>query len=147
MLALTPLTLARLTLAGGVTPDNTPHGYNLTFAIPIALFAAVAVTLYLLLGRPHRRIPAYRGTPAAGAAAPHPDSARSAAVAGGLSLAAGGGHVESHLEPAGPAYAPAGGPEPGGPEPGGPEPGEGGPAAGAGAEGEAGPGAPAGDGR
>jgi|SRR5580658_5618848 hypothetical protein len=58
MPALTALTLARLTLASGITPDNTPHGYNLTFALPVAFFAAVAVTLYLLLGRPHRRIPA-----------------------------------------------------------------------------------------
>jgi hypothetical protein len=97
--------LTALTLAGGVTPDNTPHGYNLTFALPLAFFAVVAVVLYLLLGRPHRRIPAFRGRPAAGAAAPPADSARSAAVAGGLSLAAGGGHAESHLEPPGPTYA------------------------------------------
>jgi len=47
----------RLILAA-VSPDNTPHGYNLTFAIPMVLFAVIAAVLYLLFSRPHRRIPA-----------------------------------------------------------------------------------------
>ena len=48
--------MSRLILAA-VTPDNTPHGYNWTFAFPMLLFIAVALVLYLLLGRPHRRVP------------------------------------------------------------------------------------------
>ena len=47
-----------LAVVAAVTPDNTPHGYNLTFAVPVALFAVVAVALYLLFSRPHHRIPA-----------------------------------------------------------------------------------------
>jgi hypothetical protein len=100
-------------LAGGVTPDNTPHGYNLTFAIPIALFAVVAVVLSLKLGRPHRRIPARPAAAsgatavASGTAAPQADAAQAAAIAGGLSVAPGGGQAESHLEPAGHTYAEA----------------------------------------
>jgi hypothetical protein len=95
-----------LRVLAAVTPDNTPHGYNLTFAVPIALFAVVAVALYLLFSRPHRRIPARRGAlPARGLAAPGADAARAAAVAGGLAVAAGGGAAESHLEPAGHIYA------------------------------------------
>jgi hypothetical protein len=61
-----------LTLAAGITPDNTPHGYNLTFAIPVALFAVVAVVLYLMFSRPHRRIPARPAAARAGTAAPDP---------------------------------------------------------------------------
>jgi hypothetical protein len=48
--------VSRLILAA-VTPDNTPHGYNWTFGFPMLLFIAVALVLYLLLGRPHRRVP------------------------------------------------------------------------------------------
>ena len=47
----------RLILAA-VTPDNTPHGYNLTFAFPMLLFIIIGGILYLLFSRPHRRIPA-----------------------------------------------------------------------------------------
>jgi len=94
-----------LTVLAAVTPDNTPHGYDLTFAVPIALFAVVAIALYLMFGRPHRRVPARRGElPARQLAPPEPDAARAAAVAGGLSVAAGGGSAESHLEPAGHVY-------------------------------------------
>jgi len=46
----------RLILAG-VTPDNTPGGYYYTFLFPMVLFIVVAVILYLLFARPHRRIP------------------------------------------------------------------------------------------
>jgi hypothetical protein len=95
-----------LAAVAAVTPDNTPHGYNLTFAVPIVVFAVVAVALYLLFSRPHQRIPARRGVlPAGRLAAPDADAARAAAVAGGLAVAAGGGAAESHLEPAGHVYA------------------------------------------
>jgi len=40
-----------------VNPDNTPHGYNWTFAFPMLLFIIIALILYALLSRPHRRIP------------------------------------------------------------------------------------------
>jgi hypothetical protein len=94
-----------LRVLAAVAPDNTPHGYDLTFAVPIVLFAVVAVALYLLLSRPHRRVPARRGVlPARPLAPPDPDAARAAAVAGGLSVAAGGGAAESHLEAAGHVY-------------------------------------------
>jgi hypothetical protein len=46
----------RLILAA-VTPDNTPHGYNWTFAFPMLLFIVVGLILYVLFSRPHRRVP------------------------------------------------------------------------------------------
>jgi len=41
-------------LMASVTPDNTPHGYNLTFAFPMLMFIIVAGALYLRFRRPHR---------------------------------------------------------------------------------------------
>jgi hypothetical protein len=90
-------------ILSAVTPDNTPHGYNLTFAFPMLLFIVVGAILYLLFSRPHARIPGHRALRPARAVAPDPGAARAAAVAGGLPTAAGGGAAESHLEPAGPA--------------------------------------------
>jgi hypothetical protein len=99
--------LAVAAAVAAVTPDNTPHGYNLTFAVPLGLFAVVAVAMYLMLGRPHRRIPARRAVmPARPLAPPGADAARAASIAGGLAVAAGGGSAESHLEPAGHIYGP-----------------------------------------
>jgi hypothetical protein len=62
----------RLILAA-VTPDNTPHGYNLTFAAPMLTFIIIGAILYFLFSRPHRRVPAQplrlsAGGPAASAA-------------------------------------------------------------------------------
>ena len=48
--------MPRLILAA-VTPDNTPGGYNFTFAFPMLLFIVVALILWALFGRPHRRVP------------------------------------------------------------------------------------------
>lgn len=93
--------MPRLILAA-VNPDNTPHGYNLTFAFPMLLFIISAVILYLLFSRPHRRIPARAvRLPARTAGAPGGEAAKSASVAGGLTTAPGGGTAESHLEPHG----------------------------------------------
>ncbi len=39
---------ARSDTGGYVTPDNTPHGYNWTFAFPLGLFVVVAVAMYLI---------------------------------------------------------------------------------------------------
>ncbi len=41
-------------LLAAVTPDNTPHGYNLTFAFPMLLFIIVAGVLYVRFRSPHR---------------------------------------------------------------------------------------------
>jgi hypothetical protein len=57
----------RLILAG-VTPDNTPGGYYYTFLFPMVLFIVVAVILYLLFARPHRRVP---GEPISAATGAH----------------------------------------------------------------------------
>ena len=85
-----------------VNPDNTPHGYQLTYAFPMILFLAIIAILYLLFTRPHRRVPPRRISPAAASsAALHPDAARAASIAGGLSLGAGGGATESVHEATG----------------------------------------------
>jgi hypothetical protein len=74
-------------LAGGVTPDNTPHGYNLTYAFPMILFIVIAAVLYVVLfQRPHNRVPPRRFTFSAGAsAAPGAASAAGPAAGNGSS--------------------------------------------------------------
>ena len=42
------------TVLAAVQPDNTPHGYNWTFAYPMLLFIVVAGVLYLRFRSPHR---------------------------------------------------------------------------------------------
>lgn len=70
-------------LAGGVTPDNTPHGYNLTYAFPMILFIVIAAVLYLVLFRmPHNRVPPRRFTFPAGASAAGGSAAGAAGAAG-----------------------------------------------------------------
>jgi hypothetical protein len=44
-------------ILAAISPDNTPHGYNWTFAFPMLLFIVIALILYALFSRPHRRIP------------------------------------------------------------------------------------------
>ena len=44
-------------ILAAVSPDNTPHGYNWTFAFPMLLFIVIALILYALFSRPHRRVP------------------------------------------------------------------------------------------
>jgi hypothetical protein len=89
-------------ILAAVTPDNTPAGYNWTFAFPGLLFIIIALVLYALFSRPHRRIPRRPiGATSAGSRAPDARTARAAAVAGGLSVAPGGGTSESPSEPAG----------------------------------------------
>jgi hypothetical protein len=89
-------------ILAAVSPDNTPHGYNWTFAFPMLLFIVIALILYALFSRPHRRVP---GRPihltSTGSRAPDPHAARAAAVAGGLSTAPGGGTTASASEPEG----------------------------------------------
>jgi hypothetical protein len=61
-----------------VNPDNTPHGYNWTFAFPMLLFIVIAAVLYALFSRPHRRVPGHPISPAATAAVPSVDIAETA---------------------------------------------------------------------
>lgn len=42
------------TLLAAIHPDNTPHGYNWTFAFPMLMFIIVAGALYLRFRSPHR---------------------------------------------------------------------------------------------
>jgi hypothetical protein len=83
----------RLILAG-VTPDNTPGGYYYTFLFPMVLFIVVAVILYLLFARPHRRVP---GEPIGVATGAH---LQAGGLAGGL---ASGGELADGTSGAAPA--------------------------------------------
>jgi hypothetical protein len=68
-----------------VNPDNTPHGYNWTFAFPMLLFIVIAAILYALFSRPHRRVPGQPISPAAVAAAvPSAEIASAAPAAAGV---------------------------------------------------------------
>src|SRR5258708_2269473 len=57
-------------ILASATSDNAPGGAVLTFAFPVILFAVIAVILYLLFSRPHRRIPSRRLVVASASAAP-----------------------------------------------------------------------------
>ena len=93
--------MPEMILAASVS-DNAPAGAILTFAFPVILFAVIAVVLYLLFSRPHRRIPSQRVALASSASAvPEPGAARGAAVAAGMPTASGGGSTESATEAAG----------------------------------------------
>ena len=41
-------------LLAAISPDNTPHGYNLTFAFPMLMFIIIAGALYLRFRSTHR---------------------------------------------------------------------------------------------
>ncbi len=88
-------------ILAAINPDNTPHGYNWTFAFPMLLFIVIALVLYLLFSRPHRRVPRQPVSASASPELPAAEAARAASVAGGLSLAPGGGVTESTTQPAG----------------------------------------------
>jgi hypothetical protein len=70
-----------LMLASAIT-DNTPNGYYWTFLFPMLLFIFIAVILYLLFSRPHRRIPA-RGIQYPGASRPASWTGAAPSSAGG----------------------------------------------------------------
>lgn len=44
-------------IVAAINPDNTPHGYNWTYAFPMLLFIVTALVLWGLFGRPHHRVP------------------------------------------------------------------------------------------
>lgn len=89
--------------------DNSPHGYNWTFAFPMLLFIVIAGALYLVYSRPHK-VPGHAplrisSSGHAGTlrpdSVPEPGAARDAATAAGPSTAAGGGSTEGVHEAAG----------------------------------------------
>src|SRR5260221_14238289 len=83
-------------ILASATSDNAPGGAVLTFAFPVILFAVIAVILYLLFSRPHRRIPSRRVVVAsASAAPPGPGTAHSAAVPAGAAPEPPGGRRET----------------------------------------------------
>jgi len=82
-----------------VNPDNTPHGYNWTFAFPMALFAVIALVLWALFGRPHQRVPARRSL------SPGLASARSGAQAASAAPETRPGTEDRDQPPAGGAGA------------------------------------------
>jgi hypothetical protein len=76
-------------LLAAVSPDNTPHGYNLTFAFPMLMFIIIAGGLYLRFRGTHR-IPGHVGLassrwastpPGAGPVTPHSPAAAGGATA------------------------------------------------------------------
>lgn len=64
-----------------VNPDNTPHGYNWTFAFPMLLFIVTALILYALYSRPHRRVPSRQIQATTGARAADSGGATLAGIA------------------------------------------------------------------
>jgi hypothetical protein len=71
--------------------DNSPHGYNLTFAFPMILFIVIAGTLYLIYSRPHK-VPGH-GPLRVSAAARHAESVHEAAGAHAASTSTTSGSV------------------------------------------------------
>ena len=56
-------------MLAAVVSDDVPAGAVFTFVFPVVLFALIAVILYLLFSRPHRRVPSQRVVFASSAAA------------------------------------------------------------------------------
>lgn len=50
-------------IVAAINPDNTPHGYNWTYAFPMLLFIVTALVLWGLFGRPHHRVPSHPLSP------------------------------------------------------------------------------------
>jgi hypothetical protein len=87
-------------LIAGVTPDNTPGGYNWTYLFPMLLFIVIALVLWAQFGRPHQRVPTRRISLGLSSGAPdRRRGAHAASAVGGLSTAPGGAS-QSPAEPA-----------------------------------------------
>ena len=73
-----------------VHPDDTPHGYNLTFAFPMLMFIIIAGALFLRFRAPHN-VPGHATAAATEATAMTGESAGGATVeaAAGADLGAG----------------------------------------------------------
>jgi hypothetical protein len=84
-------------ILAAVTPDNTPHGYNWTFAFPMLLFIVVALVLYVLFSRPHRRVP---GEPVSATASGRLAQPPAAHLQASAELADGSDEAPGHTDPA-----------------------------------------------
>jgi hypothetical protein len=91
-------------LLAAVSPDNTPHGYNLTFAFPMLMFIIIAGGLYLRFRGTHR-IPGHVGLassrwastpPGAGPVTPHSPAAAAAPIAAAMEQADPGAASVAH---------------------------------------------------
>jgi hypothetical protein len=81
-------------IVAAINPDNTPHGYNWTYAFPMLLFIVTALVLWGLFGRPHHRVPARPLLPGLASRVPDANTAKSedsAADDGGTPPAGGAG--------------------------------------------------------
>jgi hypothetical protein len=98
-------------LLAAVSPMNTPHGYNWTFAYPMLLFIVVAGSLYLRFRSQHK-VPGHAsawvtgsrlsGSSVNGAAGPPPAAASPATEVAATEVAADSTVVRaSAVEPAG----------------------------------------------
>jgi hypothetical protein len=92
-------------ILAAVTPDNTPHGYNLTFAAPMLTFVIIGAILYFLFSRPHRRIPPQPLRLSAGRPVPSSTATGRGVTTAGPTAAAGAGDTATADAPA--AEAPA----------------------------------------
>jgi hypothetical protein len=62
-----------------ISPANTPHGYNLTFAFPMLLFIVIAGALYLRFRSPHK-VPGHAPIAVGAAAGPSVHAGHGATV-------------------------------------------------------------------
>jgi len=85
-------------ILAAVSPDNTPAGYNWTFAFPGLLFIVIALVLYALFSRPHRRIPRRPiGVTSAGSRVPDATTARTTATSQPATTEPGGAHLTGRI--------------------------------------------------
>jgi hypothetical protein len=82
-------------LLAAISPVNTPHGYNLTFAFPMLLFIVIAGALYLRFRSPHK-VPGHVSAAARHRAGTGTGAARAAAVPAGT-VPAGTGAAEGSV--------------------------------------------------
>jgi len=85
-------------ILAAVSPDNTPHGYNWTFAFPMLLFIVIALILYALFSRPHRRVPS-RPIQATSMGARVPDAKSAQTQAAAPPSEPGGAHLTGSISP------------------------------------------------
>lgn len=91
-------------LAAAISPDNTPHGYNLTFAFPMLMFIIIAGGLYLRFRSTHR-VPGHIGLassrwastpPGAGPVTPHSPEVAAQPIAAAMEQADPGAASVAH---------------------------------------------------
>jgi hypothetical protein len=91
-------------LAAAIAPDNTPHGYNLTFAFPMLMFIIIAGGLYLRFRGTHR-VPGHVGLassrwastpPGAGPVTPHSPTTAAQPVAAAMEPTDPGAAITAH---------------------------------------------------